>query len=138
MASNRVSPPSLHTASHPERRSFGRRRPVWHAWIIASSLQRLTCCVRNVSNGGALLELPVPEWLPAEFDVLIEGADMRLACEVVHRGKHGVGVHFTDGERAADLIAYCHGRMEERQAVNGGFQPPRLTSDLIKQVLRRA
>lgn len=121
-----------------ERRSFGRRRPVWHAWIMPSNLQRLPCCVRNVSNGGALLELPVPDWLPAQFDVFVDGPDMRLHCEIAHRGKHGVGVVFTDADLAAELMAYCCVRSDERRVARGGFAPPRLTSELIKQILRRA
>lgn len=138
MTINRVSPPSSPLSPLLERKPFGRRRPVWHAWIIPSSLQRLACCVRTVSNGGALLELAVPEWLPAQFDVFIEGPDLRLQCELTHRGKHGVGVIFTDANRAAELVAYCHGRTGDKQIANGGFAPPRLTPELIKQVLRRA
>lgn len=137
MSSHRVSSSPSPSSPLSERKPFGRRRPVWHAWIIPSSLQRLACCVRNVSNGGALLELDVPEWLPAQFEVFIEGPDMRLHCETVHRGKHGVGVIFSEADMAAELITYCNDRMDERLMANGGVAPPRLTSEMIKQALRR-
>ena len=134
----------LHAAAHQmhlERRAFGRRRAVWHAWIIHSNLQRLPCCVRNVSDGGALLELGVPEWLPATFDLLVDGPDLRLPCELVHRGKHGVGVTFTDPDLSQELMDYCNlpaSSNDRPPPVNGGgLAPPRLTSEMIKHALRQ-
>ena len=124
-----------------ERRAFGRRRVVWHAWIIPSTLQRLACCVRNVSDGGALLELNVPEWLPATFDVFVEGPDMRLRCELTHRGKHGVGVAFSDAGLAQELMDYCNvpSINADRSTGHNGIRlaPPRLTSEMIRNALHR-
>ncbi len=133
----------LHVSAQPamhERRSFGRRRAVWHAWIIPSTLQRLACCVRNVSDGGALLELKVPEWLPATFDLYVDGPNMQLACELTHRGKHGVGVAFRDALLAQDLMDFCNVQpLAERRTSDGGpfLAPPLLTSALIRHMLQR-
>ena len=134
----------LHAVAHQmqqERREFGRRRAVWHAWIIPSSLQRLPCCVRNVSDGGALLELSVPEWLPATFELAVDGPNLRLPCELNHRGKHGVGVTFTDPELSQELMDYCNlpvsGNDRPTPGSGGGLAPPRLTSEMIKHVLRQ-
>ena len=77
-----------------DRRVFGRRAIVRHAWITANQRPRLPCCIRNLSRGGALLELDVPSWLPYTFELAFEQPKIVIACEVAHRGKHGVGVAF--------------------------------------------
>jgi hypothetical protein len=121
-----------------ERRTFGRRRAVWHAWIIPSSLQKLPCCIRNVSDRGALLELKVPEWLPATFDLFVDGPDMQLTCDLTHRGKHGVGVAFRDANLMQELLNYCQVPQAIDRNGNGAaknFAAPRLTSALIRQML---
>ena len=123
-----------------DRREFGKRRNVLHAWIVPSSLQRLPCCVRNVSHGGALLELPVPFWLPTEFDLWVDAADIRVQCDLRHRGKHGVGITFRDLVEAQDLLDYCNVQPISAPAHGtavGGLPPPRLTSALIRSILHR-
>lgn len=136
MSTNRL-PVSVLPAQQ-ERRTFGRRRAVWHAWIIPSSLQRLPCCIRNVSDRGALLELKVPEWLPATFDLFVDGPNMQFTCDLTHRGKHGVGVAFRDADLLQELLDYCHVPQAGDRHANGTtsrFSPPRLTSALIRQIL---
>jgi hypothetical protein len=128
---------SVLPAQH-ERRTFGRRRAVWHAWIIPSSLQKLPCCIRNVSDRGALLELKVPEWLPATFDLFVDGPNMQLTCDLTHRGKHGVGVAFRDAELMQELLDYCNvPTATDRQDIGAAsrFAAPLLTSALIRQIL---
>lgn len=91
-----------------ENRAFGRRATVRHAWIVVGQRQRLSCCIRNLSVGGALLELAVPAWLPYNFDIEIEEPKMKVACEVRHRGLHGVGVAFLSNARELMLLDECH------------------------------
>lgn len=79
-----------------ERRNFGRRQTLWHAWIMVSGRQRFACAVRNISPGGALLECEVPPWLPVEFRLVVEPYDIDILCDLRHRGKHGVGVQFRE------------------------------------------
>ena len=138
MSANRLQVSS--TPALQERRSFGRRRAVWHAWIIPSSLQRLPCCVRNVSERGALLELKVPEWLPASFELFVDGPNLQLMCDLTHRGKHGVGVAFRDAALMQDLLDYCNvpSSSDDRNGSDAAtsFAPPRLTSALIRQILQ--
>ena len=93
-----------------ENRAFGRRATVRHAWIVASQRQRLSCCIRNLSVGGALLELAVPAWLPYNFDIVIEEPKLTVACEVRHRGLHGVGVAFLSNAQELMLLDECHDR----------------------------
>ncbi|HRK18843.1 MAG TPA: PilZ domain-containing protein [Hyphomicrobiaceae bacterium] len=77
-----------------ERRSFGRRQTLWHAWIAAPGRARFACLVRNISPGGALLECEVPPWLPHEFRLIVEAHDIDIECDLRHRGKFGIGVQF--------------------------------------------
>ena len=91
-----------------ENRAFGRRATVRHAWIVVGQRQRLSCCIRNLSVGGALLELAVPAWLPYNFDIEIEEPKMKVTCEVRHRGLHGVGVAFLSNARELMLLDECY------------------------------
>lgn len=77
-----------------ERRNFGRRQTVWHAWIAAPGRARFACLVRNISAGGALIECDVPEWLPYEFHLIVEAHGIDIECDLRHRGKFGIGVQF--------------------------------------------
>jgi hypothetical protein len=97
--------PERNRERHRERRVFGRRSTLWHAWIVTSPRQRLACRVRNVSLGGALLELAVPLWLPNTFDLWVEDRQLIVDCEIKHRGTQGVGVGFRNLQQARQLFA---------------------------------
>ena len=97
-----------------ERRQFGRRSAVWHAWVERDGAQRLACVVRNVSAQGALLELAAPTWLPPYFDLVLELDQIRLTCEVRHKGIHGVGVMFKDPAAGGQLLALFRSRPYSR------------------------
>jgi hypothetical protein len=77
-----------------ERREFGRRLTYLHAIIRARGRLDVLCTVRNTSDGGALLQVEKPDWLPAHFQLLIETNNTETDCEVVHRGVITVGVRF--------------------------------------------
>jgi hypothetical protein len=77
-----------------ERRQFGRRETCIHAWILVEGRPRTACVVRNVSEGGALLELEVPAWMPFRFLLDVEAKRFRSQCEIRHKGAHGLGVTF--------------------------------------------
>ena len=128
--------------TYHDRRVFGRRGTVWHAWILTSARQRLACCVRNVSHGGALLELDVPAWLPHTFELFIEERDLRIPCGLRHRGRHGVGVQFSDTDKARALLAICRAASDATPAQSAAdaapLPRPRLTPDMIMRALHRA
>ena len=132
-----------------ERRQFGRRTTLWHAWIQTSNRQRLACCIRNVSESGALLELDVPLWLPNVFELWVEERDIRLRCELRHRGQHGVGVQFDDFTAARNLLALCRAARELEAAAqkieigkpsgasdDARLTRPKLTPEMIRQALK--
>jgi hypothetical protein len=80
-----------------ERRQFGRRLTCVHAVIRMRGRPDITCTVRNVSEGGALLQVPRPAWLPSRFELFVEANKSARQCEIVHRGEITVGVRFTEG-----------------------------------------
>jgi hypothetical protein len=94
----------------PEQRQFGRRQTYMHAWISVQGRPRLPCIVRNISLGGALLELDRPSWLPFNFQLTIDSVKHVTWCEVRHHSANQVGVRFLsaveqaalDRQRAAD------------------------------------
>ena len=131
-----------HAASGADRRQFGRRSSVWHAWIVTGTRQRIACCVRNVSTGGALLELAVPATLPQQFELLIEERNLSIRCELRHRGEHGIGISFQDvemGRHLYELTANQPARPAPQTAAPGAVAPmrPRLSPKLVAEALRR-
>jgi hypothetical protein len=79
---------------HNEQRQFGRRRTLIHAIVVTSNGCRQSCIVRNVSSGGALLELSDPHKLPVHFKLIVGADRFEAECEIRHRTANGVGVLF--------------------------------------------
>lgn len=52
------------------------------------------CIVRNMSDTGAGIDVANPSSLPIEFDLRIEGDNVRRYCAIVWRGQKRVGVVF--------------------------------------------
>ena len=77
-----------------ERRQFGRRRTNVQGLISLRGRIAMGCIVRNLSQGGALLEVTRPEFLPGRFRLLLEAASFETDCEVVRRSPNGIGVRF--------------------------------------------
>ena len=51
--------------------------------------------MRDVSEGGALLEVSHPEWLPFRFRLIVEANGVDVECEIAHRSDNAVGVRFS-------------------------------------------
>ena len=85
-----------------DKRQFGRRQTVWHAWAQMSGRPTLACVVRNFSAGGALLEfLDVPPPVHS-FRLIIEHVGFESACDVRHRNGKTVGVYFPEEVKALE------------------------------------
>ena len=93
---------SIHT---PERRQFGRRQSCLHGWVLIEGRPKTACLVRNVSEGGALLELPVPKVLPFHFQLFIDFVGFEATCEVRHKGESWMGVQFVQLVRIEQPIS---------------------------------
>jgi hypothetical protein len=77
-----------------ERRQFGRRQTYVHARIHARGRPSVPCIMRDVSEGGALLQVEHPQWLPSRFRLRFEADGTEADCEVVRRTEDAVGVRF--------------------------------------------
>jgi hypothetical protein len=83
--------PSLRGA---ERRQFGRRNTICHAMACARGRPSSPCVVRDVSLGGAKVELELSASLPNRFRLIVSAWQFEADCEVVHRTDESVGVRF--------------------------------------------
>jgi hypothetical protein len=97
------------TASAPaphnvERRQFGRRTTCLHGWVMLEGRPRIPCLVRNVSEGGALLECEVPKMLPFRFSLVIDCKGFQAWCEVRHHTEHWMGVRFVRVDKVEEPI----------------------------------
>ena len=80
--------------SYHEQRQFGRRRTLIHAIVVTPNGCRQSCIVRNVSQGGALLELSDPHKLPVHFKLIVGADRFEADCEIRHRTENATGVLF--------------------------------------------
>lgn len=79
-----------------ENRKHPRRKGFWRAVAFLSGRAPLNCIVRNISEGGALLEFSETPHFPNRFKLYIEAHNTEYHCEVRHSGDYGVGVFFYD------------------------------------------
>ena len=79
-----------------DNRKFGRRRALIHAFIVNKYGHRIPCIVRNISVGGALLEVEEPKQVPNRFRLVIDADSFEADCDIRHRTAHGVGIYFND------------------------------------------
>ncbi len=98
---------------HHDRRQFGRRQSFLHGWIKLPGRPAVTCTLRNISIGGALLVFDQPQGLPYGFLLTIEGTGQVFGCEIRHHYGDRVGVQFVD---AATI--------QEGGALDSGGKPP--------------
>jgi hypothetical protein len=104
-----------------ERRQFGRRTTCLHGWVIIDGRPRMACLVRNVSEGGALLEFPVPKVMPFRFSLSIDCKGFEAWCEPRHHTETWMGVRFVRVERIEQPIAEWS--MEHEKAWSGKAAP---------------
>lgn len=101
-----------------ERRKHPRRKGFWRAIATLPGRAPLNCVVRNISEGGALLQFSENPVFPAKFKLFIEAFDCDYVCEVRHSGAQGVGVYFweTNPRQRGDLLS-PFGKRPERPEV---------------------
>lgn len=84
-----------------ERRSQARRRT-----FLGGLLRRRDrastedCTIRNLSDGGARLEVANAAWTPESFELAVNGRDMIWPARVVWRQGGAIGVRFEAGDAA--------------------------------------
>jgi PilZ domain len=91
-------------SSNPaDRRAFGRRPTNQHAMAHITGRAPLRCVVRDISEGGALLDFGDPVLLRNRLRLVWEGTGEQAECEVRHvqGGKAGVQFICPNGPRIA-------------------------------------
>jgi hypothetical protein len=89
---------------HIEKRQFGRRSVLWHAWVRVAGRDREPCIVRNFSQGGALLEFTGAPPVADRFTLTIDRYDFTSDCYVRHRSATAIGV-FLSLTEVTDFVA---------------------------------
>ncbi len=77
-----------------ERRQFGRRATTVHAFIDVAARPGVACVVRNLSEGGALIELFQATELPGAIGLRLPNTKIIIDCEVVRTTGNKLGVRF--------------------------------------------
>jgi hypothetical protein len=82
-----------------EQRAFGRRQTLEHAIVRIAGRPPMRCIVRDISEGGALLDFGEQVWLPFNFRLVWEGTQREEDCETRHQNSGRIGVQFVAREQ---------------------------------------
>ncbi len=77
------------------------RRRVIKSGKITFGGGAISCVVRNVSAGGALLEVESPVGVPDHFTLVYDADGARQPCRTVWRKPNRIGVAFESGSPSA-------------------------------------
>jgi hypothetical protein len=77
-----------------ERRKFPRHRVLKSGTISFHHSGTVTCRVRNLSEGGACLEVESPVGIPQNFILLIESENLNRKTRVIWKREQQIGVAF--------------------------------------------
>ena len=77
-----------------EHRKGLRRRAFKGGSISFDRAAGIDCIVRNLSKGGAMLEVESPLGIPDDFTLVIKPEYLRRECHVVWRKAKQIGVRF--------------------------------------------
>lgn len=88
----------LAIAPEAERRASSRRRTLFSGKIIFKQHSSVfNCIVWNLSETGACLEIESLVGIPDQFELLVEGADIRADYRVIWRRGKRIGVSLVRG-----------------------------------------
>jgi hypothetical protein len=82
------------TTSVNEKRETRRQKVLKSAKIAFDSGGGIDCVVRNISDGGARLDVESPIGLPASFTLLIEADQVTRRCRLVTSSAKQVRIAF--------------------------------------------
>ena len=77
-----------------EQRKSPRYRVFKKATIAFNRAGGIDCVVRNISDGGACLDVASPLGIPSDFDLLFANDHAVRPCHVVWRTERRIGVAF--------------------------------------------
>lgn len=104
------------TAEQINRRTAERRETRLKAQIAYGPKHAITldCTIRNISTGGAMLDVPEGALLPAAFRLLNIGEGFAYEAHIVWRRGHALGVSFS---KTTDLRSDAGARARALRAV---------------------
>jgi|SRR5687767_9961308 hypothetical protein len=80
---------------HDDRRKHQRIRTLKAGKITFNRrLNVIDCIVRNMSEGGACIQIDSPDWLPEKFDLSIPIDGWKRACRLRWKTTDRVGVAY--------------------------------------------
>jgi len=78
-----------------ERRRQPRHRTLKAGRIVFNHrFSVISCTVRNLSQGGACLQVPTSIGIPNRFDLTVDPDGLERNCEVAWRSEDRIGVSF--------------------------------------------
>ena len=106
----------LRTAELSNRRQSERRETCLKAQISYGPKDGITldCTIRNISSGGAMLDVPADRLLPPAFRLINIGEGFAYDAHIVWRRGPQIGVYFSG---AADLRAAASPKTRALRAV---------------------
>lgn len=76
-------------------RSSPRQRTILRGTIFVNAVDAgHPCMIRNISEGGARIEMPDTSWVPKFFTLAIPGRELLTEVEVAWRADRSLGVSF--------------------------------------------
>jgi len=92
----------VYAAPGENRRSERRQRVYKGARIVFNNGYAVfDCVVRNISGGGAMLEMETMLGIPRSFQVVLDQSEKARPCRVVWRTESRLGIAFGDLPAAA-------------------------------------
>lgn len=79
-----------------ENRKSQRHKVFKAATIEFNRAGCISCIVRNISDGGACVEVASPFGIPSDFDLHIAGNTVGQHCRAIWRTPKRIGVAFID------------------------------------------
>ena len=108
--SDLVSPMTNDNKFAVQRRAARKTAAIKAAIAVAPQTEELPCFVRDVSEDGALLELPSAKKLPFQFWLQLDGDPKPHFCTVAWRSAQHLGVEFSQHiteRRIAERMAFA-------------------------------
>jgi methyl-accepting chemotaxis protein len=97
------------TIGMEERRTDRRTRVLLRAAIHLPGGARIACSIRDLSEGGARLQLGQPATVPDRFAVVVDGDGRRFDCAVRNRSGTSLNVQFLSSADRRPAV-HAHGR----------------------------
>jgi hypothetical protein len=87
--------------------------------LFNKGMMHVDCTIRNISEGGAKLEISGAVTLPEEFDLVIPQKNQRRRARLCWRQDDACGVRFIDRPEEEDATGASSGTQETEERLRG-------------------